>query len=106
MKKTPAPPFSGYQKTVVAVAWMGYDTPRSLGSRASGSALALPAWIDYMATALKGVAHAGQAAPPEVRRSREVPPARAPRARAICDKAVFMIFLLWSFIVAYQIGRL
>jgi penicillin-binding protein 1A len=34
---------------------VGYDTPRSLGSRASGSALALPAWIDYMAVALKNV---------------------------------------------------
>ncbi len=47
--------FAGYQPGVVAVVWVGYDTPRSLGSRASGSALALPAWIDYMSTALKGV---------------------------------------------------
>jgi penicillin-binding protein 1A len=47
--------FAGYQPGLVAVVWVGYDTPRSLGSRASGSALALPAWIDFMATALKGV---------------------------------------------------
>ena len=47
--------FAGYQPGLVAVVWVGYDTPRSLGSRASGSALALPAWIDYMTTALKGV---------------------------------------------------
>lgn len=47
--------FAGYQPGVVAVVWVGYDSPRSLGSRASGSALALPAWIDYMSTALKGV---------------------------------------------------
>lgn len=47
--------FGGYQPGLVAVVWVGYDTPRSLGSRASGSALALPAWIDYMAVALKGV---------------------------------------------------
>jgi penicillin-binding protein 1A len=47
--------FAGYQPGVVAVVWVGYDTPRSLGSRASGSALALPAWIDYMAVALQGV---------------------------------------------------
>ena len=46
--------FAGYQPGLVAVVWVGYDTPRSLGTRASGSALALPAWIDYMATALKG----------------------------------------------------
>ena len=47
--------FAGYQPGVVAVVWVGYDTPRSLGTRASGSALALPAWIDYMAVALNGV---------------------------------------------------
>ena len=47
--------FGGYQPGRVAVVWVGYDAPRSLGSRASGSALALPAWIDYMSVALKGV---------------------------------------------------
>jgi penicillin-binding protein 1A len=47
--------FAGYQPGVVAVVWVGYDTPRSLGTRASGSALALPAWIDYMSVALNGV---------------------------------------------------
>lgn len=47
--------FGGFQPSVVAVVWVGYDTPRSLGSRASGSALALPAWIEFMATVLKDV---------------------------------------------------
>lgn len=47
--------FAGYQPGLVAVVWVGYDTPRSLGTRASGSALALPAWMDYMAVALKNV---------------------------------------------------
>jgi penicillin-binding protein 1A len=47
--------FAGYQPGVVAVVWVGYDTPRSLGNRASGSALALPAWIEYMSVALQGV---------------------------------------------------
>lgn len=47
--------FGGFQPGLVAVVWVGYDTPRSLGSRASGSALALPAWIEFMATALKNV---------------------------------------------------
>jgi penicillin-binding protein 1A len=47
--------FGGFQPGLVAVVWVGYDSPRSLGSRASGSALALPAWIEFMATALKNV---------------------------------------------------
>ncbi len=47
--------FAGFQPSLVAVVWVGHDTPRSLGSRASGSALALPAWIEFMSTALKNV---------------------------------------------------
>ncbi len=41
--------------TLVAVVWIGYDTPRKLGDRETGGGLALPVWIDYMAYALKGV---------------------------------------------------
>ena len=44
--------FAGFQPHRVAVVWLGYDTPRSLGSHASGSSLALPAWIQFMGTAL------------------------------------------------------
>jgi penicillin-binding protein 1A len=47
--------FAGWQKGVVAVVWMGYDSPRKLGDRETGGGLALPVWIDYMAYALKGV---------------------------------------------------
>ncbi|MCR5883108.1 PBP1A family penicillin-binding protein [Rhizobacter sp. J219] len=47
--------FAGYQPTLVAVVWMGYDTPRSLGSRESGGGLALPVWINFMRQALQGV---------------------------------------------------
>ncbi len=47
--------FAGYQKSLVAVAWMGYDQPRSLGSREFGAQLALPIWVEYMQRALRGV---------------------------------------------------
>jgi penicillin-binding protein 1A len=47
--------FAGYQHTLTAVAWIGYDNPRSLGDKETGGGLALPVWIDYMARALKGV---------------------------------------------------
>ncbi len=47
--------FAGYQHTLAAIAWIGYDTPRSLGDRETGGGLALPVWIDYMRQALKGV---------------------------------------------------
>jgi penicillin-binding protein 1A len=47
--------FAGYQADVVAVAWMGFDKPKSLGDRETGGGLALPIWIRYMKTALNGV---------------------------------------------------
>ena len=46
--------FAGSSGATTAVTWMGYDEPQSLGSREFGATLALPAWIDYMAVALKG----------------------------------------------------
>jgi len=45
--------FAGYQPNLVAVVWIGYDTPRKLGDRETGGGLALPVWIEYMAHALK-----------------------------------------------------
>nr|WP_175687967.1 penicillin-binding protein 1A [Burkholderia anthina] len=47
--------FAGYQHTLAAIAWIGYDNPRSLGDRETGGGLSLPVWIDYMGPALKGV---------------------------------------------------
>ena len=47
--------FAGFAPGLVAVVWLGYDRPRSLGSHASGASLALPVWIDFMAAALKNV---------------------------------------------------
>jgi len=47
--------FVGYQPTLVAATWFGYDTPRNLGSRETGGGLSLPIWISFMGEALKGV---------------------------------------------------
>ncbi len=58
--------FAGYQPTIAAVVWMGYDTPRKLGSRETGGGLSLPVWIDFMEHALKGVPVAELTPPPGV----------------------------------------
>jgi penicillin-binding protein 1A len=50
--------FAGYQPSLVAVAWIGFDTPRTLGKGETGGQAALPVWIGYMSTALKGVPEA------------------------------------------------
>jgi len=56
--------FAGYQPTLAAVVWIGYDTPRKLGDRETGGGLSLPVWIEYMASALQGVPVA-ELMPPE-----------------------------------------
>ena len=47
--------FAGFQPTLAAVTWIGYDTPRKLGDRETGGGLSLPVWITFMEHALKGV---------------------------------------------------
>jgi penicillin-binding protein 1A len=55
--------FAGFQPTMTAVAWMGYDTPRKLGDKETGGGLSLPIWINYMESAIKGVPVAEVPAP-------------------------------------------
>ncbi|MCP5241966.1 penicillin-binding protein 1A [Nitrosomonas sp.] len=45
--------FCGFQKNLVASAWIGYDEPQSLGKNETGGRAALPMWIQYMETVLK-----------------------------------------------------
>ncbi len=47
--------FGGYHPSIAAVAWMGHSQPKPMGDRESGSRLALPIWIDFMQTVLKGL---------------------------------------------------
>ena len=47
--------FCGFDADLVAVAWIGFDNPHTLGRNETGASAALPIWMDYMGTALKGV---------------------------------------------------
>ena len=47
--------FAGFQPTMAAVVWIGYDNPKKLGDRETGGGLSLPVWIEFMQHALKGV---------------------------------------------------
>lgn len=47
--------FCGYQPTIVAITWIGFDQPKRLGNGETGGFAALPIWIGYMERALKGV---------------------------------------------------
>ncbi|MFO1338630.1 MAG: penicillin-binding protein 1A [Burkholderiaceae bacterium] len=47
--------FAGFQPSLAAIVWIGYDNPRKLGDRETGGGLSLPVWIEYMQQVLKGV---------------------------------------------------
>lgn len=46
--------FAGYNPKQVAIAWIGFDQPKSLGGQETGGRAALPMWINYMAKVLRG----------------------------------------------------
>ncbi len=46
--------FDGYSPDLVAITWVGYDQPKTLG-RQYGASLALPIWIDFMRVALANI---------------------------------------------------
>ena len=45
--------FAGYQPSLVAIAWVGYDQPKTLGKNQTGGVVALPIWLGYMERVLK-----------------------------------------------------
>ena len=47
--------FAGFQPSLAAVTWIGYDSPRKLGDRETGGGLSLPVWIRFMEQALRNV---------------------------------------------------
>jgi penicillin-binding protein 1A len=58
--------FAGFQRNLATVVWMGYDTPRTLGDHETGAVAALPIWMSYMGTVLKGQSEELWVAPPGV----------------------------------------
>jgi penicillin-binding protein 1A len=55
--------FAGYQPSLTAIAWIGFDQPRKLGNNETGGVAALPIWMAYMSKALKGVEESFQPVP-------------------------------------------
>ncbi len=55
--------FCGYNTALTAVAWIGYDQPKTLGANETGALAALPMWIAYMQKVLKGTPDANLAQP-------------------------------------------
>jgi penicillin-binding protein 1A len=47
--------FNGFNNSLVASVWVGFDDPRPLGDGEEGARTALPIWVDFMREALRGV---------------------------------------------------
>jgi len=58
--------FNGFNPSLLAITWIGYDQPATLGRGEVGARAALPVWMDFMKTALKGVPQFTLPRPPGV----------------------------------------
>ena len=47
--------FAGFNGKLVAVSWIGFDTPSNLGPNETGGLAALPIWMGYAGKVLKGM---------------------------------------------------
>lgn len=47
--------FCGFNPNLVAIAWIGFGQPQTLGRNETGGSAALPIWMGYMGAVLKGV---------------------------------------------------
>jgi penicillin-binding protein 1A len=58
--------FAGYQPALVAIAWVGFDQPKTLGKNQTGSVVALPMWLGYMERVLNDIPEMGRTMPPGI----------------------------------------
>jgi penicillin-binding protein 1A len=47
--------FAGFNSGLVAITWIGFDNPASLGEAETGGGASLPIWMYYMGKVLKGI---------------------------------------------------
>lgn len=83
--------FSGFNPSVVATVWVGFDQLEPLGRRETGGRAALPMWIDYMRVALDGVAVSKQD-PPEGLVTVRIDPVTGMLASSTQADAIFETF--------------
>ena len=83
--------FNGFNRSHVAITWVGFDSAKPLGRGEVGGRAALPAWIDYMKEALKDVPEKPLSMPPGIVTVR-IDPTTGKRARADQKGAIFEVF--------------
>ena len=83
--------FNGYNQSIVAIAWVGFDNPRALGRGEVGGRAALPAWIEFMRTALKRIPDVPPT-PPDTLSRIAIDPKTGERARPGQKNAILEYF--------------
>jgi penicillin-binding protein 1A len=58
--------FAGYQPALVAIAWVGFDQPKTLGKNQTGGVVALPIWLGYMEKVLGDIPEMSRTVPPGI----------------------------------------
>lgn len=84
--------FTGFNKDLVTITWVGFDNPKPLGEHETGAIAALPMWIDYMRDALQGVEEVALVRPPGLVSVR-IDPKTGKLANATTKNAIFEFFL-------------
>ncbi len=83
--------FNGFHPELVAIAWVGFDNPHSLGRYETGGRAALPMWIDFMKVAVEGMPEA-RLQPPVGMVTVRIDPATGLLARPEATDAIYETF--------------
>ena len=83
--------FAGFNSSIVAVTWVGFDKFAPLGNGETGSRAALPMWIEYMRVALQGLPESIPERPPGLIMAR-IDPDTGQLAGAGDPDAIFEVF--------------
>ncbi len=83
--------FTGFNRDLVATAWVGFDQPAPLGRSEFGGTAALPIWIDFMETALDQAPENGPVQPDGIVRVK-IDPATGMLAYPGQENAIFEVF--------------
>lgn len=83
--------FNGFNPSLVAVSWVGFDDPKPLGHGETGAKAALPMWMYYMEQALRGIPERPLRQPEGLITAR-IDPDTGLLARPDDKRAVFEIF--------------
>jgi penicillin-binding protein 1A len=83
--------FNGFNRHLVANAWVGFDDNSKLGRGEVGGRAALPAWMDFMRVALKDIPDEEPVMPPDMVTVR-IDPNTGAEATAATEGAIFEIF--------------